>query len=158
MKYPNIIALAAVVALIAGCGGGDSIGGLDAEASYVVALSRASEVPAPKPATSSGNATVILYPNSVDFQIAASSLIGATMAHIHNGAIGVAGPIVVTLYQPAAASGEINGTFASGSLTAANLPVGVTVASLKTLILSGNAYINVHTTANPAGEIRGQIK
>ena len=79
------------------------------------------------------------------------------MAHIHNGAPGIAGPIVVTLYNQAA-SGTINGVFATGSLTAANLPANVTLASLKTLLLSGNAYVNVHTTANPSGEIRGQVK
>lgn len=157
MKHLYLTGIAAL-ALVTGCGGGSSIGGLDAEASYQFALTAAAEVPAPKPTTAIGTATVILYPNSVDFQLSGGSLIGVTSANIHSGAIGVAGPIVVTLYQPASASGTINGTFASGSLTAANLPAGLTLAALKTLILSGNAYINVRTTANPSGELRGQIK
>ena len=148
----------AALAVMTGCGGGSSIGGLDAEASYQFALTAAAAVPAPKPTTAIGTATVILYPGSVDFELAGGSLIGVTSANIHSGAIGVAGPIVVTLYQPASASGTINGTFARGSLTAANLPGGLTLAALKTLILSGNAYINVRTTANPSGELRGQIK
>jgi hypothetical protein len=148
----------AALAAVTGCGGGSSIGGLDAEASYQFALTAAAEVPTPKPTTAIGTATIILYPNSVDYELSGGSLIGATMAHIHSGAIGATGPIIVTLYQPASPSGTINGTFASGSLTAANLPAGLTVAALKTLILSGNAYINVHTTANPSGELRGQIK
>jgi len=80
------------------------------------------------------------------------------MAHIHNGAPGVAGPIVVTLYSNVAQPTTPNGVFASGTLTDANLPAGVTIASLKTLIASGNAYVNVHTTLNPNGEIRGQIR
>jgi hypothetical protein len=42
-------------------------------------------------------------------------------------------------------------------MLAANLPAGVTLESLKTLLASGNAYVDVHTTANPAGELRGQI-
>ena len=79
------------------------------------------------------------------------------MAHTYSGELGVTGPIVVTLYNQAA-GGTVNGIFASGSLTAANLPNGVTLASLKTLLASGGAYVNVHTTANPAGEIRGQVK
>jgi hypothetical protein len=148
----------AALAVVAGCGGGSSIGGLDAEASYQFALTAAAEVPAPKPTTAIGTATVILYPNSVDFQLAGGSLIGVTSANIHNGAVGATGPILVSLFQPGSPSGTINGTFATGSLTAADLPAGLTLAALKTLILSGNTYINVRTTANPSGELRGQIK
>ncbi|HZK78459.1 MAG TPA: CHRD domain-containing protein, partial [Gemmatimonadaceae bacterium] len=81
-----------------------------------------------------------------------------TMAHIHNGAVGVAGPVVVTLFAPGTPTGTINGVLVSGSLTSTNLPSGVTLESLKALLLSGNAYINVHTVANPGGEIRGQLK
>jgi hypothetical protein len=40
----------------------------------------------------------------------------------------------------------------------ANLPAGVTLASVKTLMASGNAYVDVHTTSNTAGELRGQIR
>ena len=55
-------------------------------------------------------------------------------------------------------NGAINGVFVKGSLNSTNLPSSVTLASLKTMLASGNAYINVHTTANPTGEIRGQVK
>lgn len=144
------------LALVA-CGGGNSIGGLDAEASYRFALTQDAEVPVPKTTTASGVAQLIIYPERIDYELSGSSIVGVTMAHIHNGAPGIAGPIVVTLYNQAA-SGTINGVFATGSLTAANLPANVTLASLKTLLLSGNAYVNVHTTANPSGEIRGQVK
>lgn len=33
----------------------------------------------------------------------------------------------------------------------------VSMDSLRTLLWTGNAYVNVHTTAHPAGEIRGQV-
>jgi CHRD domain-containing protein len=155
-QYEKIFSALTVLGL-ASCGGGTSIGGLDAEASFRFALTQAAEVPVPKPTTASGIAQIIIYPERIDYELTGTSIIGITMAHIHSGAAGVAGPIVVTLYNQAA-SGTINGVFATGSLTAANLPSGVTLASLKTLLLSGNAYVNVHTTANPTGEIRGQVK
>ena len=156
MKLPKFALLAAAFATVA-CGGGSSTGGLDAEAVYTVSLTSAAEVPAPKPTTSSGSAQVILYPQSIDYQVNGSSLIGVTQVHIHNGAPGVQGPVVVTLLSQSA-GGTVNGTLVKGQLTAANLPGGVTLESLKTLILSGNAYVNIHTSANPSGELRGQIR
>ena len=73
-------------------------------------------------------------------------------------------PVVVWLYPsapPAAGpSGPINGIFASGTITAANLvgqlagqPLSVLLSSMQ----NGQAYVNVHTTDFPAGEIRGQF-
>ncbi len=111
-----------------------------------------------KPTTASGSAEIVVYPESIEFQVFGSSITGITMAHIHSGAIGVAGPVVVTLFLPSSPTGAVNSIFASGTFTATNLPAGVTLASLKALLLSGNSYVNVHTSANPTGEIRGQIK
>jgi hypothetical protein len=34
---------------------------------------------------------------------------------------------------------------------------GVSADSLRKLLLSGNVYVNIHTTSNPGGEIRAQI-
>lgn len=150
------LAISAVFAL-ASCGGGSSIGGLDSEAVYRFALTQTQEVPTPKTTTATGIAQLIVYPERIDYELTGNSIIGVTMAHIHSGAAGVAGPIVVTLYNQAA-GGTVNGVFATGSLTSANLPNGVTLASLKALLAGGSAYVNVHTTANPAGEIRGQVK
>jgi hypothetical protein len=158
MKHSAALTMAAILALTAACGGGSSTGGLDAEATYSIPLSQSSEVPTPKPSTASGSAQIIVYSSSIDYQVSATSIANVTMAHIHNGAPGVAGPIVVTLYSNVANPANPNGVFASGTLTDSNLPAGVTIASLKALIASGNAYVNVHTTQNPGGEIRGQIR
>jgi len=43
-----------------------------------------------------------------------------------------------------------------GSITNAN-NANVSLDSLRTLFNNGNAYVNVHTTANPGGEIRDQV-
>jgi hypothetical protein len=149
---------AAALAAIVGCGGGSTIGGLDAEAVYTISLTQAAEVPAPKPTTASGSATIVVYSEKIDYELRAQSIISVTMAHIHNGAPGVAGPIVVTLFNQQNNPVSPNGVFASGSLTAQTLPAGVTLESLKTLLASGGAYVNVHTSGNPSGEIRGQVK
>jgi hypothetical protein len=62
---------------------------------------------------------------------------------------------------------DVNGVLAQGTIdsdddvidrTAAQCPIAVaTLADLITLIRSGDAYVNVHTTANPLGAIRGQL-
>lgn len=157
-KWKRLAAAVAAAALTA-CGGGNSIGGLDAEAAFVIQLTQAAEIPAPRPTTASGAAQIVIYPDRVDYEISGSSITGVTMAHIHTGAVGVAGPIFATLLsQPSSPSGTINGVIVSGSFTSANLPSGVTLQSLKDLLLSGNSYVNVHTSANPQGEIRGQIR
>lgn len=158
MKHSAKLGFAAVVILALGCGGGSSVGGLDAEATYTISLTQSKEVPTPKPTAASGSAQIIVYSNSIDYQVSATSIAAVTMAHIHNGSVGVAGPIVVTLFSNVNNPVTPNGVFASGTLDDTNLPAGVTVASLKALIASGKAYVNVHTLTNPSGEIRGQIQ
>lgn len=158
MQFKGLTYIAAAAVVVSGCGGGGTVGGLDVEQQFSVALLPANEVPTPKPTTASGVADVVVYPERVDFQITGTNITGVTMAHIHNGAVGVAGPIFVTLYAPPSPTGAVNGVIVSGSLTSTNLPAGVTLAALKALLASGNAYVNVHTTANPGGEMRGQLK
>lgn len=67
----------------------------------------------------------------------------AVAAHIHNGSRGHAGPVLVTLCGPCAPG-------ANGTVEVSGQPARHT-------ILSGDAYVNVHTARNPGGEIRGQI-
>ncbi len=158
MQFKGLAYIAAASVVVAGCTSGGSTGGLDVEQQFSVALLPANEVPTPKPTIASGSADVVVYSDRIDFQLTGTNITGIIMAHIHSGAVGVAGPIIVTLYNPPVESGPVNGVFVSGSLNSTNLPAGVTLASLKTLLASGNAYVNVHTTANPSGEIRGQLK
>lgn len=157
MRFSKLGFLAAVVAATASCSSGNSTGGLDVEQSYIINLTQAAEVPAPKPTSASGAAEILVYPSRIDFQLSAINITGITMAHIHSGAVGVAGPVVVTLFLPGSPTGNVSGVFAVGSLDASNLPSGVTIDQLKALLLSGKAYVNVHTVANPTGEIRGQL-
>ncbi|MEO8148753.1 MAG: CHRD domain-containing protein [Bacteroidia bacterium] len=69
-----------------------------------------------------------------------------TGAHIHEGAMGVAGPVIIAL------TANITGNDITATLTGANL-----TPPMVAKFIAGDYYINVHTTANPGGEVRGQI-
>lgn len=90
-----------------------------------------------------------------------NSIIGA---HIHSGNARQNGPIVLILYgNPTMTNpptGKVNGMLSKGNATASDLKgplAGKQMSDLLNLIKTGNAYVNVHTTQNPKGEIRGQI-
>ncbi len=107
-------------------------------------LSSASEVPAnTSKATGSAAITFDTASKALSWKLNYSDLSGpATMAHFHGPAeagknAGVAVPI------PNAASGT-EGTATLTDAQAADL-------------LAGKYYVNVHTAANPGGEIRGQV-
>src|SRR5690606_25066589 len=101
--------------------------------------------------------------SSLDYRLYANGLVDMTMAHIHVGAEGENGPPLVFLFGPADPPMTSDGLLAEDTIVEADLiPVeGVfdgTMAQLIELIRSGNTYVNVHTAANPAGEIRGQLE
>jgi hypothetical protein len=85
----------------------------------------------------------------------------ATMAHIHFGDPGVAGPVLFAFTNqgpPAATSGAF-----MGILTAADLHpdpgAGITTfAQAVAAIETGHTYANLHSGVFPGGEIRGQLQ
>jgi CHRD domain len=79
----------------------------------------------------------------ITWRLTFSTLSGrAIAAHIHSGARGKAGPVIVPLCAPCR----------SGVRGRATVD-----ASVLDKLGSGATYVNVHTRRNPAGEIRGQI-
>ena len=66
-----------------------------------------------------------------------------TMAHIHRGAKGANGPVIVPLDK----NGDTYTVPAGRKLTPAQ------IEDLK----KGNLYVNVHTNRNKGGEVRGQL-
>jgi len=75
------------------------------------------------------------------------------IAHIHEGAAGVAGAIKV---NTTLAPGDVTLVNGAGSFTKINIPVD---PALMQAILNNPAgyYFNVHTAANPGGVARGQL-
>ncbi len=102
---------------------------------------------------------------SLEYRLVVANIEDVLMAHIHEAPAGEVGPIVAWLY-PAAPPAELipgrsQGVLAEGVVTADDLMGPLEGADLEALVAdlrAGNGYVNVHTTANPAGEVRGQIR
>jgi hypothetical protein len=98
----------------------------------------------------------------IDWTLTLTNITNVTASHIHRGTatnVGTtAGPVIINLFVPnrPPETGTLNGFVMRGSITNAN-NASVSLDSLRILLNNGNAYANVHTTANPGGEIRDQI-
>ena len=98
--------------------------------------------------------------NSARYNITVNNMEKVTAAHIHKGKIGENGPVVVTLFKTDSPSATTNGILSQGTITSATLEgplAGKQLSDLISMINNGEAYVNVHTEANPKGEIRGQL-
>ena len=109
-------------------------------------LNGTQEVPA---VTTNGMGTASLVAtwdmDSVWYDVVVDGLSGPIQAaHLHNGAVGVSGPVVIDI------GGGISGNRISGWITDATEEEVIEM-------LEGNLYVNVHTAMNPNGEIRGQV-
>jgi hypothetical protein len=151
--------LLAALGLSQGCSDDDDLTAPVLETEFTATLIGASERPNPVTTTATGTATVtIVNENSLTFTVTVANLTNITAGHIHVGSAAVAGAVIVGLAPATLPTGTFTGILNSGTITVATLAgAPVTMASLIALIRNGDAYINVHTTANPGGEIRGQL-
>ena len=118
-------------------------------------LAGSNEVPA-RDTAASGTAGITFDGTNLSFVIRVQNIDDVILAHIHSGAAGANGPVRVDLFLGPSTS-VTDGTLAEGTLTAANVR-GVTFEELLDQMRTGNAYVNVHTTRFPGGEIRGQTR
>ncbi len=128
---------------------------------YKASLTGANEVP-PTTSGATGQCTFTLSSDgrTLHFVLNVNNLVNITASHIHLGAVGANGPVVVPLYAGPSKVGPFTGILAEGDITASSLVgslQGRTVGELVEDINNGQCYVNVHTTANPGGEIRGII-
>jgi len=130
--------ISAAAILAAGCASMSSSGGT------MVTLSGSQEVP-PVTTAASGSGTITVGADkSVSGSVTTTGVSG-TAAHIHTGAMGQNGPVIVPLAKTA------DGVW--------SVPAGAKLTDAQyDAFKAGNLYVNVHSDANKGGEIRGQLK
>lgn len=84
---------------------------------------------------------------------------GTTGAHIHVGGPDTAGPIIFDFQPTPGVTGDfnVNLRFSASRLIPRAAQGILTMADAIQAMSLGNTYVNVHSTANPGGEIRGQL-
>jgi hypothetical protein len=110
-------------------------------------LAGAAEVPGPGAPGGKGSADLTFDTDKgqVCYMLMSSGTDAPTMAHIHKGAVGVAGGVVVALTPPDA-SGMSQGC----------VPIAPD-ALAAILAKPSDYYVNIHTAAFPKGAMRGQL-
>lgn len=161
VRLPAAVVAVVFVVIAAGCGTDDTGGALDSNggtaalrpgattvppgATELTAdLAGSAEVPGPGAKDGAGTARLVLTPDGKVCVDIATTKVDGTAAHVHTGAKGVAGPVVITLPTPKDGRAE-------GCVTATPAVVAKVIAD------PAGAYVNVHTAAQPNGAIRGQL-
>ena len=120
----------------AGMGGSGTAAGLK--------LSGDQEVP-PVTTTATGNSTIAIAADGAVTGAVTTTGVDGTMAHIHTGAAGTNGPVIVPLTKTA------DGVW--------SVPPGAKLSPEQLAAFkAGTLYVNVHSAANKGGEIRAQLK
>ncbi|HZI82877.1 MAG TPA: CHRD domain-containing protein [Casimicrobiaceae bacterium] len=135
----SALALAGAIGIVAGCTTMS-----DSMHTQTVTLTGSNEVP-PVTTSATGTATVTIKPDHSVIVKESVTGMTATASHIHQGAAGANGPVIV----PFTKTGD-NAFVApdNAKLTDAQYDA----------FKAGNLYVNVHSAAHPGGEIRAQLK
>ena len=104
-----------------------------------------------------------------EFELKVSDGEAITQAHLHCAPAGENGSVVVFLFGFVPGGFDVDGDLAEFTLTDANVAavgadcfdfIGMDIDNLADLAQAmedGNIYANVHSVANPGGEVRGQL-
>ena len=79
----------------------------------------------------------------------ATSINQMSAAHLHSGAVGVNGPPIAWAFN--ATYGAITGSIK------ASFTFNPSLNNISALLAAGLVYFNIHTSAHPSGELRGQL-
>lgn len=125
-------------------------------------LSGAEEVP-PVETETSGRFRIAFSRDlgSAEYRLRVDDGVRVTQSHIHCGAAGTNGPVILFLAGFHANGWDVDGWWVSNArLTDANIvnpACGTTLADVLASMQAGMTYVNVHTVAHPPGEVRGQL-
>ncbi len=102
--------------------------------------------------------------STLSFEVVVCNIANVIASHIHVGAAGTNGPVVLPFFGSSTPFNSTRGcdTLAEGTRTSANLvarpDAGInTWTDFINALVAGNTYVNVHTIAHTGGEIRGQL-
>jgi hypothetical protein len=139
------LVLAIAAAALAGCSTYQSMAPdwMPGSGAIKVSLSGGEEVP-PLTVPGSGSGSFRVAEDGAISGSVTTKDVQGTMAHIHRGAKGVNGPVIVPLDK----NGDTYSVPAGRKLTPEQ------INDLK----AGNLYVNVHTARNKGGEVRGQLQ
>jgi hypothetical protein len=133
---------------------------LATEPTFVAGLTGSQEVPVVD-TNSTGTASFVVASNgSITYLINVTAMTNVTQAEVNLAEQGKNGPIILTLFSPKTPLTNITGVLSQGNISSANLegPMdGKQLSSLRDIMQQGSAYVNIRTTQNPNGEIRGQL-
>jgi CHRD domain len=101
---------------------------------------------------------------AAEYTLRVNSGVLVTQAHLHCAPAGVNGPVIVFLAGFRPEGWDVDGRWISNAtITDANVILtttlcGATLAQVFKAARDGNVYVNVHSVANPAGVVRGQLE
>lgn len=173
MKKPRIL-LVALLLLTIIFTSSVAYASADASRNFIATLSGDAERPVPRDTNARGVAHFKLSKDGtqLEYKLIVANIDNVFAAHIHCGSEEEAGPVGVTLYMGAPGGGSFDGVLAEGTITApdaGNSCGWIDLDDVVAAMLSGDAYVNVHTNDGvappntgpgdfPGGEIRGQIR
>jgi hypothetical protein len=126
---------------------------------FLIGSEEVGPVPVNSPGSGAARITQI-DGNTLKFEVRVANTTGIIFAHLHNAPAGENGGVVVTLIPNQTPSGLSNGLIAEGMISAADLSgslAGKSIGHLIKELEAGRIYVNVHTSANRGGELRGQV-
>jgi CHRD domain len=140
----NFLAIATLLTVGTSCDKDDTPAPVDPNVTYKATLTGAQEA-TPNASTNTGSATLVFNTTTKIFTITVTHTVPTpTAAHIHKGAVGVAGGVIFGFTNPVTS------------------PISYTSVALDAVqeadLVAGLYYVNVHSaTPYTAGEIRGQL-
>jgi hypothetical protein len=124
----------------------------------------------PNPVTTTTNATgsatfTVNADNTISYSVrVANTTSRVTVCHIHAGAADAFGPVIITLCPSGGTTAAItteteiaSGVIRKGADAATVGSSPISIAKLIELMVAGDVYVNVHTSTNGGGEVRGNV-
>lgn len=150
MYVTRVFTVLAAVALVGVACEDDSTGiPADVEIFRARPINGANERPTAVTTDATGEAVITIIGNLVSWKVDVVNLSNTNAGHIHRRHPDSTFGGVIQGISPTTGAANFTGTIALGSATVHD--------TVLTIIRAGRAYVNLHTTANPGGEIRGEL-